>query len=197
MVMGHDLTKAPAAAFYVRPYHRPRGAHMSTTHTTIASPLGELILVAEDGTLSGVYFPGHWTRPDPATFGERSEHRLEQVEEQLAEYFAGQRTSFELPTAATGSPFQRQVWELIDRIPYGQTTTYGQLAGELGDPALARRVGNAVGHNPLSVIVPCHRVVGKDGKLTGYAGGLQRKRFLLDLEASSERSEGSSPALFP
>jgi methylated-DNA-[protein]-cysteine S-methyltransferase len=170
---------------------------MSTTHTTIASPLGELILVAEDGTLTGVYFPGHWTGPDPATFGERSEHRLEQVEDQLAEYFAGQRTSFELPTAATGSPFQRQVWELIDRIPYGQTTTYGQLAGELGDPALARRVGNAVGHNPLSVIVPCHRVVGKDGKLTGYAGGLQRKRFLLDLEASSERSEGSSPALFP
>jgi methylated-DNA-[protein]-cysteine S-methyltransferase len=156
---------------------------MSTTHTTIASPLGELVLVAEDGTLSGVYFPGHWTRPDPATFGERSEQRLERVEEQLAEYFAGERTSFELPTAVTGDAFQRQVWDLIDRIPYGQTTTYGELASELGDPTLARRVGQAVGHNPLSVIVPCHRVVGKDGKLTGYAGGLQRKRFLLDLEA--------------
>jgi methylated-DNA-[protein]-cysteine S-methyltransferase len=169
---------------------------MSTTNTTIASPLGELILVAEDGTLSGVYFPGHWTRPDPATFGERSEHRLEQVEEQLAEYFAGERTSFDLPTSVTGNAFQRQVWDLIKRIPYGQTTTYGELARELGDPALARMVGQAVGHNPLSVIVPCHRVVGKDGKLTGYAGGLQRKRFLLDLEALPERSEAPVASLF-
>ena len=169
---------------------------MSTTHTTIASPLGELILVAEDGTLSGVDFAGHWTRPDPATFGERSEHRLEQVEEQLAEYFAGERTSFELPTSVTGNAFQRQVWDLIDRIPYGQTTTYGELASELGNPTLARTVGQAVGHNPLSVIVPCHRVVGKDGKLTGYAGGLQRKRFLLDLEALPERSEDLVALLF-
>jgi methylated-DNA-[protein]-cysteine S-methyltransferase len=169
---------------------------MSTTHTTFESPLGELILVAEDATLSGVYFPGHWTRPDLATFGERSERRLEQVEEQLAEYFAGERTTFDLPTSATGNAFQRQVWDLIDRIPYGQTTTYGQLANELGSPTLARTVGNAVGHNPLSVIVPCHRVVGKDGKLTGYAGGLQRKRFLLDLEAPAGRSVDLAPSLF-
>jgi methylated-DNA-[protein]-cysteine S-methyltransferase len=169
---------------------------MSTTHTTIASPLGELILVAEDGTLSGVYFPGHWTRPDPATFGERSERRLEQVEQQLAEYFAGERTSFELPTSVTGDAFQRQVWGLIDRIPYGRTTTYGELAGALGNPTLARRVGQAVGQNPLSLIVPCHRVVGKDGKLTGYAGGLQRKRFLLDLEAPPVRSQVPAPSLF-
>jgi methylated-DNA-[protein]-cysteine S-methyltransferase len=159
---------------------------MSTTHTTIQSPIGELILVAKDATLSGVYFPDHWTRPDRSTFGERSERRLERVEEQLAEYFAGERTSFELPTCARGSTFQRQVWDLIDQIPYGQTTTYGQLAGALGNPTLARKVGNAVAHNPLSVIVPCHRVVGKDGKLTGYAGGLQRKRFLLDLEAPAK-----------
>jgi methylated-DNA-[protein]-cysteine S-methyltransferase len=169
---------------------------MSTTHTTIASPLGELILVIEDAALSGVYFPGHWTRPDPATFGARSERGLEQVEEQLAEYFAGERTSFELPTSVTGTAFQRQVWDLIDRIPYGQTTTYGQLARELGDPALARKVGQAVGHNPLSVIVPCHRVVGTDGSLTGYAGGLQRKRFLLDLEAAPGRCEDPASSLF-
>ena len=169
---------------------------MSTTHTTIASPLGELILVAEDGALSGVYFPGHWTKPDPATFGERSEQRLEQVEEQLAEYFAGARTGFELATSASGNTFQRQVWDLIGQIPYGQTTTYGQLASELGNPTLARKVGNAVGHNPLSVIVPCHRVVGKDGKLTGYAGGLERKRFLLDLEAGPEHSADPAPSLF-
>jgi methylated-DNA-[protein]-cysteine S-methyltransferase len=169
---------------------------MSATHSTIQSPLGELILVATDGTLSGVYFPGHWTRPDPGTFGERSEHRFEQVEEQLAEYFAGERTGFELPTSATGTTFQRQVWNLIDRIPYGHTTTYGQIASALGNPTLARKVGNAVGHNPLSVIVACHRVVGKGGKLTGYAGGLQRKRFLLDLEAAPERAEDPAPPLF-
>jgi methylated-DNA-[protein]-cysteine S-methyltransferase len=157
---------------------------MSTTHTTIASPLGELILVAEDGALSGVYFPGHWTKPDPATFGERSERGFGEVEEQLAEYFAGERTSFELATSAAGNAFQRQVWDLLDRIPYGQTTTYGRLASELGSARLARTVGQAVAHNPLSVVVPCHRVVGKDGMLTGYAGGLRRKRFLLDLEAA-------------
>jgi methylated-DNA-[protein]-cysteine S-methyltransferase len=164
---------------------------MSTTHTIIQSPIGELILVAEDATLSGVYFPGHWTRPDPATFGERSERRLEAVEEQLAEYFAGERTRFELPTSVRGETFQRQVWDLIDRIPYGQTATYGELASELGNPTLARKVGHAVGHNPLSVIVPCHRVVGKDGKLTGYAGGLERKRFLLDLEARPEKTRST------
>jgi methylated-DNA-[protein]-cysteine S-methyltransferase len=165
---------------------------MSTTHTTIDSPLGELILVAEDETLSGVYFPGHWTRPDPATFGERSERRLEQVERQLAEYFAGERTGFELPTRVAGSEFQRQVWALLREIPYGRTTTYGEIARELGGRALARKVGNAVGHNPLSVIVPCHRVVGSDGRLTGYAGGLERKRFLLELEGVADLA----PSLF-
>ena len=164
---------------------------MSTTHTTIDSPLGELILVAQDATLSGVYFHGHWT-PDPATFGERGERRLEHVEQQLAEYFAGERTSFDLPTTVTGSTFQRRVWALLHEIPYGQTTTYGEIARELGGPALARKVGNAVGHNPLSVIVPCHRVVGAGGKLTGYAGGLERKSFLLELEGALDRA----PSLF-
>jgi methylated-DNA-[protein]-cysteine S-methyltransferase len=143
-----------------------------------------------------VYFPGHWTRPDPATFGERAEHGFEEIERQLAGYFAGERTSFELPTSATGDVFQRQVWELIDRIPYGQTSTYGELARELGDPLLARRIGNAVGHNPLSIVVPCHRVVGKDGKLTGYAGGLQRKQFLLELEGALEKPQDPWPSLF-
>jgi methylated-DNA-[protein]-cysteine S-methyltransferase len=169
---------------------------MTTTHTTIDTPLGELILVVEDGALSGVYFPGHWTRPDPRTFGERTEHGFEEIERQLAEYFAGERTSFALPTSVTGDVFERQVWELIDRIPYGQTSTYGELARELGDPALARRVGNAVGHNPLSIVVPCHRVVGKDGKLTGYAGGLERKQFLLELEGALEKPEEPLRSLF-
>jgi methylated-DNA-[protein]-cysteine S-methyltransferase len=157
---------------------------MRTTHTIIETPIGELTLVAEDGTLSGVYYPGHWTRPDPASFGERSEGGFEEAERQLAEYLTGERTSFDLPTAAAGDEFQRRVWEIIGRIPYGATTTYGEIARELGNPMLARRVGGAVAHNPLSVIVPCHRVVGKDGTLTGYAGGLRRKRFLLGLEGA-------------
>lgn len=164
---------------------------MTRTHTTVETPIGELTLVAEAGALIGVYYPGHWTRPDPAAFGRRADRGFEAAQGQLAEYFAGERTTFAPPTALTGDGLQRTVWDLIDRIPYGQTTTYGELARELGDPALARAVGGAVGHNPLSVIVPCHRVVGKDGGLTGYAGGLRRKRFLLDLEA-----RGRSTRLF-
>jgi methylated-DNA-[protein]-cysteine S-methyltransferase len=170
---------------------------MTTTHTTIDSPVGELTLVARDGVLSGLYFPGHWYLPDPDAFGVESEHGFEQTQQQLAEYFAGERTSFDLETtiAGNGDEFQWRVWELIDRIPYGRTTTYGEMARELGDPTLARKVGGAVGRNPLSVIVPCHRVVGKDGKLTGYAGGLERKRFLLDLEAPEGPAE-DEPRLF-
>lgn len=158
---------------------------MTPTHTTIDSPLGELTLVARDGALSGVYFPGHWYPPDEATLGVRSCSGFEQAAEQLAEYFAGARASFELSTAAVGDGFQERVWQLIDEIPYGDTTTYGELARELGGGSLARAVGSAVGRNPLSVIVPCHRVIGRDGTLTGYAGGLERKRFLLDLEATA------------
>jgi methylated-DNA-[protein]-cysteine S-methyltransferase len=169
---------------------------MNATHTTIDSPVGELTLVARDGTLSGVYFPGHWYPPDPATLGTRTDEGFAAVERQLAEYFAGERVSFELATAAAGDPFARSVWELIDAIPYGETTTYGEIARTLGDVALARRVGGAVGHNPLSIIVPCHRVVGKDGRLTGYAGGLERKRFLLDLERPAGRPAELAPMLF-
>ena len=157
---------------------------MSRTHKSIDSPIGELTLVNAGGVLAGLYFPGHWYMPDPDAFGVLSESGFERAERQLAEYFAGERTEFELETAAAGDEFQREVWQLIDRIPYGQTTTYGEMAVALGDPTLARRVGGAVGRNPLSLIVPCHRVVGKDGKLTGYAGGLERKQFLLELEGA-------------
>jgi methylated-DNA-[protein]-cysteine S-methyltransferase len=165
---------------------------MTKTHKAIESPIGELTLTASDGVLSGLYFPDHWTMPGPEAFGSRSESGFELVERQLREYFAGERTEFELETAAEGDEFQRGVWGLIDRIPYGRTTTYGEIAAELGDPTAARRVGGAVGRNPLSLVVPCHRVVGSDGKLTGYAGGLERKRFLLDLE-SAEVVAGAPP----
>ena len=165
----------------------------TTSWTTTGSPIGELTLVAGDGRLTGVYFPHHWYRPDPATFGRPAESGFGEVKRQLAEYFAGERQRFDLPLDARGDEFQRRVWELIGRIPYGQTATYGDLARELGGQVLAKDVGGAVGRNPLSVIVPCHRVVGKDGRLTGYAGGLARKRFLLDLE---EPAAGKTGKLF-
>lgn len=169
---------------------------MTRTHMKIDSPVGELTLTAGDGVLTGLYFPGHWYLPAPDAFGVRSEQGFEPVQRQLVEYFAGERTEFELDTATAGDEFQRRVWELIDRIPYGETTTYGAMATELGDPTLARRVGGAVGRNPLSVIVPCHRVVGKDGKLTGYAGGLERKRFLLELEGAAVVAQEEEARLF-
>jgi methylated-DNA-[protein]-cysteine S-methyltransferase len=168
---------------------------MTATHTVIDSPIGELTLVAKDGVLSGIYFPGHWHMPAPEVFGARSERGFEQAQRQLGEYFAGERTEFKLTTTVIGEEFQRRVWALIDRIPYGETTTYGEMAQELGDPALAREVGSAVGRNPLSIVIPCHRVVGKDGKLTGYAGGLERKRFLLELEGAGERVEAEQLSL--
>ncbi len=159
---------------------------MIATHTTIDSPVGGLTLVARGGVLSGLYFPGHWHMPPPEVFGARSERGFESAKEQLAEYFAGERTGFELETDLAGDEFSRRVWALIDRIPFGGSTTYGEMARELGDPALAREVGSAVGHNPLSIMVPCHRVVGREGQLTGYAGGLERKRFLLELEGAKD-----------
>jgi methylated-DNA-[protein]-cysteine S-methyltransferase len=159
---------------------------MSVSHTTVGSPIGELTLVARGGRLTGVYFPHHWYKPDPSAFGPRTETGFEEAASQLAEYFAGQRTSFDLPLDARGDPFKVRVWDLITAIPYGQTVTYGDLAARLGETT-AKDVGAAVGRNPLSVVVPCHRVVGRDGSLTGYAGGLARKRFLLDLEQESAR----------
>lgn len=157
-------------------------ASYSVSHTIMNSPLGELTLVAHDGALAGLYFAEHTRRPPSSSFGVRDDTGFASAMEQLDEYFRGARTEFDLPLAPRGDTFQRRVWELLRRIPYGQTRSYGQLAAELGDPALARAVGAANGRNPISVIVPCHRVVGANGALTGYAGGLARKQFLLDLE---------------
>jgi methylated-DNA-[protein]-cysteine S-methyltransferase len=158
---------------------------VTTTHTVAGSPIGELTLVADDGCLTGIYFRHHWYRPDPAGFGVRADAGFGEVTRQLGEYFAGKRECFDLPVDARGDEFQRRVWDLVARIPYGQTASYGALARQLGQGVLAKDVGAAVGRNPLCVIVPCHRVIGTDGRLTGYAGGLARKRFLLDLEQLS------------
>jgi methylated-DNA-[protein]-cysteine S-methyltransferase len=160
---------------------------MARTHTVIASPLGDLTAVAEDGALTGVYFEGHLRGPAPDELGERSEDGFGEVRRQLGEYFAGERTVFDLPLAPRGDAFQQRVWRLLRDIPFGQTRTYGDLARSLGKVTLAQAVGAANARNPLSVIVPCHRVVGADGTLVGYAGGLDRKRFLLEHEEPAGR----------
>jgi methylated-DNA-[protein]-cysteine S-methyltransferase len=152
------------------------------SHATIPSPIGDLTVVLRDGTIVGLYFPRHRPRPDRSTFGRPDPKGAERLARELREYFEGRRRTFAAPRAAVGDDRQRRVWALIDRIPYGSTTTYGALAAELADGTTAQEVGEAVGRNPLSIIVPCHRVVGAGGRLTGYAGGLERKRFLLDLE---------------
>lgn len=146
------------------------------------SPLGDLRLMAEGDVLTDIRMlePGEETEPGPGW--ERNETVFAHVGAQLASYFAGELTAFDVPIAPIGTAFQRRVWESLRSIPYGETISYGQLARRVGDPRAVRAVGAANGRNPLPIIVPCHRVIGADGSLTGYAGGLERKRLLLELE---------------
>jgi methylated-DNA-[protein]-cysteine S-methyltransferase len=155
----------------------------AAAHTTIASTLGDLTVVARDGAVVGVYFPGRWNMPDRASFGPRSDVGFDALRDQIGEYLAGDRREFDVRVATNGDEGQERVWSLVRQVPYGETATYGELAGQLGDGTTPQEVGAAVGRNPTCLVVPCHRVVGADGKLTGYAGGLARKRMLLDLEA--------------
>lgn len=151
-------------------------------HWVLATRLGELTVVHEGGWLTGLYFPRHWPRPDRAGFGVRDDRGPGKVARQLDEYLAGDRSAFDLPIKARGAEFDRRVWDLIMQVPYGQTTTYGDLARRLGAGTDPRDIGAAVGRNPLCILIPCHRVVGSRGNLTGYAGGLHRKRALLGIE---------------
>lgn len=168
---------------------------MSTRYAILrTSEIDDVILVATDGSVTGIYYPHHWTKPDWATFGQLvdldGDPVLSEAARQLQEYLQGRRTSFDFPTSAHGNAFEERVWALLDQVGFGETTTYGELAEQLGDRRLARMVGRAVGHNPLSIVVGCHRVVGSNGKLTGYAGGLQRKEFLLELEMPARVKAG-------
>lgn len=153
-----------------------------TSHTVVDSPVGSLTLVADGPALRGLYLSGQRHLPAGAAFGDRDDAVLPAVREQLAAYFAGTLREFDLPLASHGTPFQSQVWQALRAVPYGSTCTYTELAAAVGRPAAVRAVGAANGRNPVCIVVPCHRVVGADRWLTGYAGGLARKRFLLDLE---------------
>ena len=158
-------------------------------HAIVSTRIGDLTLVADDDVLVGVYFPHHWVKPSLETLGERVEATdpfIAAVAEQLESYFAGSRVSFDVPTRLHGDEFQRRVWTVLEEIPYGETTTYGELAARLGKTGhAARAVGLANGRNPIAIVVPCHRVVGAGGKLIGYGGGLDRKQRLLALEQAS------------
>lgn len=151
-------------------------------HTVIDSPYGPLTLVATDGVLSGLYMTDQRHRPPEETFGEPDDTPFTETIVELRSYFAGELKEFTVELHLDGTPFQRSVWEQLRKIPYGETRSYGELADALGNPDASRAVGLANGKNPLGIIVPCHRVVGANGSLTGYGGGLERKRQLLDFE---------------
>jgi methylated-DNA-[protein]-cysteine S-methyltransferase len=153
---------------------------MSATYTTMESPLGELTLTAEDGLLTGLFLPGEEIEPPAGAV--RDDGAFATVRRQLEEYFAGARDAFDLPVGPPGTPFQQRVWDELARIPYGQTITYAELATRIGRPTAVRAAGAANGANPVSIVIPCHRVIGSSGALTGYSGGLDAKRFLLELE---------------
>jgi methylated-DNA-[protein]-cysteine S-methyltransferase len=161
-------------------------------YTTMPSPVGELLLSGRDGALTGLTMhrgaapPVHtsWRRDDAMFAGAR---------EQLHEYFAGTRTDFDLALAPAGTEFQQRVWRALCEIPYGDTTSYGAIARQLGTPDASRAVGLANGRNPIAIVIPCHRVIGSDGSLTGYGGGLDRKRWLLDHERGVRHPVTSLP----
>jgi methylated-DNA-[protein]-cysteine S-methyltransferase len=149
------------------------------------SPYGQMLLVAMAEGLSGVYFEGQKYHPEiePGWHRDSQHASLRQTKHELAEYFGGERKRFEIALAPEGTVFQRAVWDAISTVDFGETITYGELARRAGSAASVRAAGAATGRNPLTIVVPCHRIVGSNGSLTGYAGGLDRKRALLALEA--------------
>lgn len=163
---------------------------MSRTHTVTDSPIGPLTLVATDGVLAGLYMAEQRHRPDEGDFGPRDDGGFEEVVEQLDAYFCGERIEFDVALATGGTDFQRLVWKALCEIPYGATMSYGELAERIGRPRASRAVGLANGRNPVGIIVPCHRVIGSSGSLTGYGGGMERKRWLLDHEKTHEKAHG-------
>jgi methylated-DNA-[protein]-cysteine S-methyltransferase len=164
-----------------------------TTWTMIDSPIGPLLVTAQDGAITRIWTSEQRHQPsgaDPAWT--RDDDAFDVVAGQLDAYFAGERTTFELALEPAGTPFQREVWAALRTIPYGETRSYGELAAQIGRPGASRAVGLANGRNPISIVIPCHRVIGSTGTLTGYGGGLERKQWLLDLERGTAQLGGTS-----
>jgi len=155
---------------------------MTTYYSYIDCPLGEMFVQGDGQFVTGLFMPQHkgWRGPDDSW--QRSEALFTTVREQFAEYFKGERRQFDMALKLTGTPFQQRVWRELVRIPFGTTITYAQLAQRIGCPTASRAVGGANGRNPISIVVPCHRVIGANGTLGGYAGGLDKKQWLLDWE---------------
>jgi methylated-DNA-[protein]-cysteine S-methyltransferase len=150
------------------------------THSYVDSPIGPLLLTGDSQGLTGLYTDQHGRKP--TDLGDRDDAEFAEARSQLEEYFAGERDDFDLPLNPRGTAFQRAVWQALRQISYGSTMTYREVAEQVGNPKAVRAVGSANSRNPISIIVPCHRVVGSDGKLIGYAGGFSAKRWLLDHE---------------
>lgn len=157
-------------------------------YTLLPSPVGPLVITSNGKAITGLYTPEH-RRHAEAQQGIQETAPFHEAARQLAAYFAGERKNFDLPLQPEGTPFQQRVWRLLQQIPHGQTRSYGQLAASMGAPSASRAVGMANGRNPISIIIPCHRVIGAGGKLTGYAGGLATKQWLL-------KHEGTEASLF-
>ena len=164
------------------------------THAVVDGRLGPMTVVAQDGRLAGLYLHGQRHLPPVERLGARDDATLPALQEQLGAYLTGDLQSFEVDLAPVGTPFQAAVWAALRHVPYGTTTTYGALAAAIGRPSAVRAVGAANGRNPICLVVPCHRVVGADGSLTGYAGGLDRKRLLLELERGGAADRGATAA---
>ena len=167
-----------------------------TIFTVMASPLGKILLAGNDNGLTQVAFQDGKSALLPGPNWQLDDAFWATAVSQLTAYFAGELTQFDLPLAPQGTPFQQQVWAYLQTIPYGRTTTYGTIAAKLGYPNASRAVGAANGRNPIAVIIPCHRVVGSDGKLTGYAGGLPIKEALLGLERNGRLGTTEQLSLF-
>ena len=152
-------------------------------YTSLESPVGALVLTSNGEAITGLFMDKY--KGEPFSIGDwtRDDELFREAADQLRAYFAGELTEFDLPIAAGGAPFQQRVWAELRKVPYGSTISYGELARRIGNPKAARAVGSANGDNPVSIIIPCHRVIGSNGKLTGYGGGIERKKFLLEFEA--------------
>ena len=156
-----------------------------TFFTSLGSPVGALFLTSNGEAITELFMEKHKGGPKPISDWRRDDGLFREAADQLQAYFAGELTEFDLPLATGGAPFQQRVWAELRKIPYGSTISYGELARRIDAPKASRAVGAANGSNPISIIIPCHRLIGSNGKLTGYGGGIERKKFLLEFEAET------------